>query len=403
MLVAAGQPGPPPDRHVLARPDRAPVRHVGVREGHGHGPRPRPRAEGPRGAPRGHHLHQRPGRRRLPGVLLAEAPRGPAEDRRPQGGGGPRGGAPQPQAGAPRQPLPGHPPPGDGGLRPRLLQPARHAGAARLPPRGGGVVLRPRAARAARPAEPLRPAGGAAGRPAQHRLPADRRPAGAPGAGLRGPLAGAGGQRLPDAAAPLRDGGGGGPRVRAGPQVPPPGARRRDLAALAGEAVRERVPLGDVRPRVPGRGPRPPRRGPGPQPRPGRARDHREVGHRELRPLRGGARRAHPLRVLDRGRRRGGGLLRAREDRPPQPALPEVRPRAHPQHRLELHPPRDDARAQGLRRPDRVHDHRRGHRARRRAADAPRARHRVRPGVPARPPRRRVPAAHRSRRRSPPP
>ena len=118
--------------------------------------------------------------------------------------------------------------------------------------------------------------------------------------------------------------------------------------------------------------------------------------------VRGGARRAHPPRLLDRGRRRGRRLLGAREDRAPQPALPQVRPRARAQHRLELHPARDDARAQGLRRPDRLDDHRRGHRARGRAADAARARDRVRPGLPARPPRRRVPAAHR-RPRSPPP
>ncbi len=57
-----------------------------------------------------------------------------------------------------------------------------------------------------------------------------------PGAGLRGALARARGQRLPDAAAPVRDGGGGGPRVRAGQEVPPPGARRRDLPARRGRS-----------------------------------------------------------------------------------------------------------------------------------------------------------------------
>ena len=60
---------------------------------------------------------------------------------------------------------------------------------------------------------------------------------------------------------------------------------------------------------------------------------------------------ADQARLLDRGRRRRRRLLRPREDRAPEPALPQVRPRARAQHRLELHPARDDARAQGVRRP----------------------------------------------------
>ena len=113
------------------------------------------------------------------------------------------------------------------------------------------------------------------------------------GARLRGALARAGRQRLPDAAAPVRDGGRGGPGVRARPQVPPPRAGLGRGAAARREAVRERVPVGDVRPRVPGHGARGARRVPRAHPRPRRARDHREVGDRELRRLRRGARRAH--------------------------------------------------------------------------------------------------------------
>ena len=75
----------------------------------------------------------------------------------------------------------------------------------------------------------------------------------------------------------------GGPRLRARPQVPPPGPDLGGLAARGGQAVRQRVSLGDVRPRVPGRRPRAPGRGPGAHPRPGGSRDHREVGDRELR------------------------------------------------------------------------------------------------------------------------
>ena len=98
--------------------------------------------------------------------------------------------------------------------------------------------------------------------------------------------------------------------------------------------------------------------------------------------------RVHPAGLQDRGRRRGRGLLRPREDRAPQPQLPEARPRAHQGHRLELHPSRDVAGAQGVRGQDRLHHHRRGHRARGRAHVPARAGHRVRAGLPPGPARR---------------
>jgi hypothetical protein len=74
------------------------------------------------------------------------------------------------------------------------------------------------------------------------------------------------------------------------------------------------------------------------QPRPRGARDHREGGDRELRRVRRGARGADPPRLLDRGRRRGRRLLGLEKIAQLEPTLPEVRPRARAQHRLELHP-----------------------------------------------------------------
>ncbi len=103
-------------------------------------------------------------------------------------------------------------------------------------------------------------------------------------------------------------------------------------------------------------------------PRPHRPRDQREVRDRELHPVRGGAAELHADGLLDRGGRHRGRLLRAREDRPPEPALPEVRHAARARHRPELHQAGDGARPQGLRGQDGGQDHRGGHRAGRASA-----------------------------------
>src|SRR5207247_2823667 len=121
---------------------------------------------------------------------------------------------------------------------------------------------------------------------------------------------------------------------------------------------------------------------------PHRPRDHREVRDRELHDVRGVPRGVHEARLPDRGGRRGRRLFGAGEDRPPEPPLPEDRPRADQGHRLELHPARDDPGAQGLCRPDRLHHHRGRDRAGDRAQGSDGPGHRLRPGLPPRSARR---------------
>jgi len=147
------------------------------------------------------------------------------------------------------QPLPRHPAPGDGGLRPRLLQPPRHAGAARVAARGGGLVLRARPARAARPAEPLRPAEVLLAdqlttvfQPIVRLEPRRRRVLGYE-ALSRGPAGSV--YQMPSACStwPRRRTSSSSSTASAAGVRWPPGP-----CSGGGEALRERVPVGDVRP-----------------------------------------------------------------------------------------------------------------------------------------------------------
>ena len=311
-------------------------------------------------------------------LLFLSPRRGDEEGRpriaRPRGHLPARGRPAQPQALGLHVAVPARQAEGDGGLRGGVPQPADHGRARGGAARGRGLGERPHPEDAGRFPDPLPAPGRAARQPDHDRLPAHRGPPARGSPRLRGALAGAGG----DAAhSPIN-------LFEA--------AKTTDLVFELDRHCRRRalrtardlpvphllfvnvVPASMYDPDFQGTSLIKLLEGVGLSPE----RIVLEVSEgyaiENYTALRGGAPELQADRLLDRGRRHRRRLLGAREDRPPQPALPEVRHAARARHRPQPREAGDGPGPQDLRGQDGLADHRRGHRARGRAAGVRRPR-----------------------------